>query len=177
LQWRALLQSFCPDDKAKAYYTENKLFFDKVFVRASHILIKLDEKSTKDQRDKAEQVMLVWRKEILEGKVKFADVAKKHSDCPSKDKGGDIGQFAYKFEVLPQFAKAAYSMKPGEISGVVHSSAGLHLIYVTERTPGETSNFDTLKDMVRDAWAQEEDLYQRVLADQRKKGEVKVSLP
>jgi parvulin-like peptidyl-prolyl isomerase len=177
LQWKTLLQAFLPDDKAKTYYTENKLFFDKVFVRASHILIKLDAKTTKEQRDKTEQVLLLWRKEILDGKVKFEEVAKKMSDCPSRDKGGDIGQFPYKFVVLPEFAKVAYSMKPGEISGVVQTTAGLHLIYVTERTAPEASNFETLKDTVREVWAQDEDLYQRVLADQRKKGEVKVSLP
>jgi parvulin-like peptidyl-prolyl isomerase len=153
------------------------VFFDKVVVRASHILIKLDAKATKEQRDKAEQVLLVWRKEILDGKVKFDDVARKFSDCPSKDKGGDIDKFLYKFVVLPEFARAAYSMKVGELSGVVQSSAGLHLILVTERTKGEPSNFETIKDAVRDAWAQDENLYQRILADQRKKGDVKISLP
>src|SRR5262249_26217624 len=115
LQWKTLLQSFCPEDKAKAYYSENKLFFDKIFVRASHILIKVDEKATKDQVDKAAQVLLIWRKEILDGKVKFEDVAKKFSDCPSKEKGGDIGQFPYKFVVLPEFSKTAYAMEIGQI--------------------------------------------------------------
>lgn len=177
LQWRTLLQSFCPNDKAKQYYDANKPFFDKIFVRASHILIQLDEKSTKDQRDKAMQTMLVWRQEILAGKVKFEDVAKKMSDCPSKEKGGDIGQFPYKFVVLPAFAKVAYAMKVGDISEVVTTEKGLHLIKVTERTPGEASNFEALKETVREVWAQDEDLYQRVLVDQRKKSDVKVSLP
>ncbi len=177
LQWRTLLQSFLPNDKAKTYYDANKPFFDKVFVRASHILIQLDEKSTKDQRDKAMQQMLVWRVEILAGKVKFEDVAKKMSDCPSKEKAGDIGQFPYKFVVLPEFAKAAYALKVGELSEVVQTDKGLHLIKVTERTPGEPSNFEALKETVREVWAQDEDLYQRVLVDQRKKSDVKVSLP
>src|SRR5207248_1594758 len=91
LQWSSLLQRYCPDDKAKVYYDANKLFFDKVFVRASHILIKLDAKATKDDRDKATQQLKVLRQEIASGKLKFEDVAKKYSDCPSKVKGGDIG--------------------------------------------------------------------------------------
>lgn len=177
LQWKTILQSFLPDDKAKAYYEANKPFFDKVFVKASHILIQLDAKSTKEQADKATQQLLAWRQEILAGKAKFEDVAKKISDCPSKDKGGDIGQFTYKFQVLPDFAKAAYSLKVGDVSDVVKTEKGLHLIKVTERTPGEPSTFDALKDTVREVWAQDEDLYQRVLVDQRKKGDVKVSLP
>jgi parvulin-like peptidyl-prolyl isomerase len=177
LQWNALLLRFCPDDKAKVYYDVNKLFFDKVFVRASHILIKVDAKASKDQRDKAVQQMLVWRQEILAGKVKFEDVAKKYSDCPSRDKGGDIGQFPYKFVVVPEFAKAAFAMKKGEISDVVHTAFGLHLIQVTERTPGEASSFDALKDTVREVWAQDEELYARILADQRKTGSIKVEMP
>jgi parvulin-like peptidyl-prolyl isomerase len=177
LQWSALLQRFCPDDKAKTYYDANKLFFDKVFVRASHILLKVDAKATKDQRDKAMQQMLVWRQEILAGKVKFEDIAKKHSDCPSKDKGGDIGQFPYKFVVVPEFAKTAFAMKKNEISTVVQTQFGLHLILVTDRTPGEPSSFDPLRDTVREVWAQDEDLYARILADQRKTGSIKVDLP
>jgi parvulin-like peptidyl-prolyl isomerase len=178
LQWGALLQRFCPDDKAKVYYDANKTFFDKVFFSASQILIKVDAKASKDQRDKATQQMLVWRQEILTGKVKFEDVAKKYSDCPSKDKGGDLGQFPYKFNSLvPEIAKAACALKKGEISDVVPTVYGLHLILVTDRTPGEASNFNAIKDTVREAWARDEDLYARILTDQRKTGSVRVELP
>jgi parvulin-like peptidyl-prolyl isomerase len=119
----------------------------------------------------------VLRQEILAGKVKFEDVAKKYSDCPSKDKGGDIGQFPYKFVVVPEFAKTAFSMKKGELSDVVQTTFGYHLILATDRTAGTPSNFEMLKDTVREVWAQDEDLYQRVLADQRKTGAIKVELP
>jgi parvulin-like peptidyl-prolyl isomerase len=177
LQWKAMLGRFLPDDKAKVYYDTNKVFFDKVMVKASHIMLKLPANATKDQRDKAGQTLLVWRQEILAGKVKFEDVAKQFSDCPTKDKGGDLGQFPYKFVVVPEFAKSAFSMKVGEISGVVTTVFGVHLIKVTERTPGEVSNFEALKDTVREIWAQDEELIVRVLAEQRKIGDVKVSLP
>src|SRR5260370_41657378 len=130
LQWKALLVRFYPEEKAKTYYQANKVFFDKVFVRASHILIKLPANPSKDQRDKAVQQMLVWRQEILTGKVKFEDVAKQHSACPSKDKGGDIGQFPYKFVVVPEFAKTAFGVKKNELSDVVQTVFGLHLIMV-----------------------------------------------
>jgi parvulin-like peptidyl-prolyl isomerase len=177
LQWGTLLQRFCPDDKAKAYYDANKLFFDKVFVRASHVLVKLDAKATKEQRDQAAQKLRVFRQEILQGKVKFEDVAKKYSDCPSKEKGGDIGQFPYKFVVVPEFARIAFSMKKGELSDVVTTEYGLHLILVTDRTAGEASTFEGLKETVREVWAQEDDLYARTLAEQRTAGSVKVELP
>ena len=177
LQWKALLGRFLPEEKAKGYYDTNKLFFDKVFVRASHILIKLPANPSKEQRDKTMQTMLVWRQEITAGKMKFEDVAKRISECPSKEKGGDIGQFPYKFVVVPEFAKTAFSMREGEISDVIQTSFGLHLIKVTERTKGELSDFNALRDTVREVWAQDEDLYQRILADQRKAGAVKIELP
>ncbi len=177
LQWKGLLLQFLPDDKARTYYESNRVFFDKVFVRASHILIKLPATPSKEQRDQAVQQMLVWRQDILTGKVKFEDVAKQHSQCPTKDKGGDIGQFPYKFVVVPEFAKAAFSMKEGEISDVIQSVFGLHLIKTTERTKGDTSTFEALKETVREVYAQDEDLYNRILADQRKKGEIKIQIP
>ncbi len=177
LQWKALLVRFYPDEKAKVYYETNKVFFDKVFVKASHILIKLPANPTKEQRDKAVQQMLVWRQEILTGKATFDGVAKQHSACPSKDKGGDIGQFPYKFVVVPEFAKTAFSLKKNELSDVVQTVFGLHLILVTDRTAGEPSTFDAVKETVREVWAQDDDLYQRVLTEQRKNGSVKVDLP
>lgn len=184
LQWRVLLGRFLPDAKAKDYYNTNKLFFDKVFVKASHILIKLPATPSKEQRDKAVQQMLVWRQDIITGKARFEDIAKQHSQCPTKDKRdkdgketpGDIGQFPYKFVVVPEFAKAAFSMKVGEVSDVVQTVFGLHLIKVTDRTAGEPSNFETLKDTVREVWAQDEELFVRILAEQRKTGDVKISL-
>lgn len=179
LQWRVLLNRFFPDSKAKEYYDANKPFFDKVFVRASHILIKLPPNPSVEQRNKAMQSMQIWRQEIIAGKIKFEDVAKQFSQCPSRDKKdapGDIGQFPYKFVVVPEFAKAAFSMRPGEVSEVVQTVFGLHLIKVTERTKGEPSTFDTLKDAVREVWAQDEDLFVRILAQQRKAGKIQVSL-
>ncbi len=177
LQWRTMLVRLLPEENAKKYYDENKVFFDKIYVRASHILIKLPPNPTREQRDKATQQLLVWRQEILLGKAKFEEIAKIHSQCPSKDKDGDIGQFPYKFVVLPEFAGAAFAMREGEISDVVQTVSGLHLIKVTERLKGEPSDFDAVKQAVREVWAQDEDLYQRILTDQKKVVPIKIDLP
>ncbi len=178
LQWRTLLQRYLPDADAKKYYDENKPFFDKVFVRASHILIKLPPKPSVEQRNKAMQQLQVWRQEIVTGKARFEDIAKQYSQCVSKDKKdkdnketpGDIGQFPYKFVVVPELSKAAFSMKVGEVSDVVQTVFGVHLIKVTERTKGEPSTFEPLKDTVREVWAQDRELFVTVLADEREKG-------
>src|SRR5439155_19305461 len=107
----------------------------------------------------------------------FEEAATKYSECPvSKKKGGDIGPFPFKFAVVEPFAKAAFTAKVGDITDIVQSDYGLHLIKVTERTPGEASNFETLKDRIRDIYAQEQEWYQHVLSDQQKNSKIEVHL-
>jgi parvulin-like peptidyl-prolyl isomerase len=184
LQWRVLLQRRLPDAEAKKYYDANKPFFDKVFVRASHILIKLPATPTKEQRDKVLQQMLVWRQDIVTGKATFESIAKQYSQCPTKDKKdkdnrdtpGDIGEFPYKFVVVPEFARVAYSLNVGDISEPVQTVFGIHLIKVTGRTKGEPSTFEPLKETVREVWAQDEDLFESILTSQRKASDIKIML-
>jgi parvulin-like peptidyl-prolyl isomerase len=168
-QWRSLLNRQYPEEKLKPYYDANKPYFDKIYVKASHILIKLSPKATKEERDLAMQKMQVWRQEIVTGKSSFEDIARKYSDCTaSKGKGGDVGQFPYKFVVVPEFASAAYALPEGGVSDVVQTPIGLHLIKLTERSKGEPSNFEKLREVIREVMAQDDDLYKRLLTEQRR---------
>ena len=177
VQWRNYLRSRLSDQEIKTYYDANKVFFDKVFVRASHILVKVQGNSSAAEKQAAREKLTTLRQDILGGKTTFEEAAKKYSECPaSKVKGGDIGPFPYKFAVVEPFAKAAYNAKVGEITEIVTSDFGLHLIKVTERTPGEASNFDSLKDRIREVYAQEQEWYQRILSDQKKSGKIEVFL-
>jgi peptidyl-prolyl cis-trans isomerase C len=103
------------------YYEKNKESF-KVpeTVRARHILVADDEAMKKVRED-------------LATGMSFEDAAKKHSSCPSKDQGGDLGYFA-KEQMVPEFAEAAFSMKVGEISAEpVKTNFGLHLINLVDK--------------------------------------------
>lgn len=178
LQWKAYLVARFPDDtQLKAYYEANKPFFDKVFVRASHILVKFNGNATAAEKQAARNKLETIRQDIVAGKISFADAARKYSECPTKDKGGDIGSFPFKFVVVDPFAKAAFSMKKGDVSEVVTTDFGVHLIMVTDRTAGEPSSFDRLRETIREVMAQEMELYQRVLAEQRKAAKIEVNLP
>jgi peptidyl-prolyl cis-trans isomerase C len=176
LQWKAYLTTRVNDAMVKTYYDTNKVFFDKVMVQASYILVRLGPKTTEAEKQAARTKLLAIKQEIMAGKLDFAEAAKKYSECPtSKEKGGDIGYFPYKFMVLEPFAKAAFAMKVGQLSDVVETEAGMNLIKVTDRKDGEQSRFEAIKDEVRDIYGQE--IYQQVVADQRKAAQIQVTLP
>lgn len=87
-------------------------------VRASHILVKTEGKAV----DLLNQ--------IKSGKD-FGELAKKHSDCPSKNRGGDLGFFK-RGQMVKEFENAAFSMGKGQVSEPVRTQFGYHLIKVTD---------------------------------------------
>ncbi|MBL8405678.1 MAG: SurA N-terminal domain-containing protein [Dechloromonas sp.] len=95
--------------------------------RASHILVASDKLGKDKAKAKAEQLLA----EIRKTPAAFADLAKKNSDDPgSAAKGGDLGFFGRGMMVKP-FEESAFGLKEGEISGVVESDFGFHIIKVT----------------------------------------------
>src|SRR5262249_2630087 len=156
-------------EQAKKYYEDNKPFFDKVYVRASHILVKVQASATAEQKQTLLNRAQAIRNEVAAGKITFEEAAKQYSDCPTKDKGGDIGPFPFKFVVVDAFARAAFSLKVGEVSNVVATDFGYHIIKATDRSqPKELSTYASVRDAVRDIWAQEVELYQQIVNHQRK---------
>ena len=83
-------------------------------VRCSHILVK--------SQPQAEGLL----KELKDG-GSFEQAAKAHSECPSKANGGDLGKFA-KGSMVKEFEKAAFALQVGELSGVVQTKFGYHII-------------------------------------------------
>jgi len=95
-------------------------------VRASHILVRVPE----DKRREAEARIEEIRK--MASPVDFAELARKHSDCPSAPAGGDLGYFR-RGEMARSFEEAAFAQEVGEVGPVVETQFGLHLIKVTDR--------------------------------------------
>jgi peptidyl-prolyl cis-trans isomerase C len=175
LQWEAYARAHLSDGDVKRYYDENKDFFDGVTVRASHILLRVPPKAPDAERQAARQKLQAVRQGIVSGQIDFAAAAKKYSQCESADKGGDIGPFPRKTVVDENFAKAAFALPVGEVSDVVTTDYGLHLIKVTERKPGaQPSEFEKIKDVVRDFCVAE--MYANVVAQQRERSKVEVLL-
>jgi peptidyl-prolyl cis-trans isomerase C len=160
----------------KRFHEANKDYFDKVTVRTSHIVIRLPADAAPAERDKARQKLRGLRADIAAGKIDFAAAAKANSQCPSAPKGGDIGFIERKFQSIDEaYAKTAFGLKVGEISDVVQTEIGLHLIKVTERKAGKPMKFEQVAENVRDAYAEE--LRVILLNQLRKKAKIEVTLP
>jgi parvulin-like peptidyl-prolyl isomerase len=175
LQWATYLKARITDEDIKRYYDENKDFFDGVLVRASHVLLLVPAGATDGQRQQAREKLLALRQEIVSGKLDFAEAAKKHSQCPSGPNGGDIGPFPRKGRVDEVIAKAAFAMQPGQVSDIVQTDYGLHLIKVTERRPGQPSDFTKIKESVRGMCEME--VRGNLLVQLHKAAKVEVNLP
>jgi peptidyl-prolyl cis-trans isomerase C len=175
IQLRDYLKARVTDDDLKRYYQENKDFFDGVGVRASHIVIRTLPTATDAERQQARDRLLAIRQEVVSGKLDFAEAAKKYSQCPTAPTGGDIGFFARKGMVDEAFARAAFALQPGQVSDVVQSDYGLHLIKVTERKPGQPSDFTKIKDGVHQAYVWE--LKQNIITQMKRTAKIEVNLP
>lgn len=119
------------EEEVKKYYDENTDYFIIDEVEARHILVE-DEKL-------AEELLVQ-----LKGGADFADLAKEHSICPSKEDGGNLGAFG-RGQMVQEFEEAAFALKKGELSGVVESSFGFHIIESLARTE-EVQAFEEVKD-------------------------------
>jgi len=141
-QLRQTLQ--VPEEALKLQYQNNiQQYQVPNQVHVQHILLKTvgaTDAVVEETRKKAEDVLKQARKG-----AKFDELAKKYSEDPgSKDKGGDLG-FIRQGQTVPEFEKAAFSLAPGQISDLVKTQYGFHIIKVLEKETAHTRSFDEVK--------------------------------
>lgn len=135
--------TLAPDD-AKKFYDENpEMFKSPETVRASHILVKVEENASPEDKAKALEKIKGIQKRIQKGED-FAVVAKEVSDCPSKENGGDLNYFQ-RGQMVGPFENAAFSLKPGQMSDIVETEYGYHLIKLTDRKDAGVMSFEEMK--------------------------------
>jgi len=159
-----LFEDSISKEKVDALVKAHPEYFNGTEVQASHILVLCAPMSqTKDAKAAYEKIKQI-RDDIAAGKIKFDEAANKFSECPSgKRKGekddteyGDLGFFAFskdgKMMMAPPFAVAAFATKVGEISGIVRTQFGFHIIKVLNRKDAnnkfETAQADEVAKMV-----------------------------
>ena len=138
----------------KTFYDSNPDKFTRgETVRASHILIKVDEKADGATRTKARAQIEAVQKRAKAGED-FAKLAQEHSQDGSAAQGGDLNYFT-KDQMVPPFANAAFALKPGEVSDVVTTQFGYHVIKVTDHKPAGAVPLEQVSDRVKQFLAQQ----------------------
>ena len=198
LRWEKFVTQQVSDEKLKKLFDASPEIFDGSTVKARHILI-----ASKPQDEAGKAAALTKIKEIKSGVEKaigvavsaiaadadpltkqkqiekatetaFAATAKDHSTCKSKQDGGLLGEFPRMGMMVEPFAKAAFALKPFEISEPVYSQFGYHLILVTAHNQGQKPEFEKVKGAVTEVYAGKlrEAIVEKMKADPNTKIEI-----
>jgi peptidyl-prolyl cis-trans isomerase C len=140
--------------------------------RASHILLKCapeDPQEVKTQK-RLELAGILGR---IEKGADFSEMAQSHSDCPSKQKGGDLGLFGRGSMVKP-FEEAAFNLNPNEVSDIIETEFGYHLIKLTEKKEARKEAFDTVKEQISNHLmaTKEQAEFQKLISELRKEATI-----
>ncbi len=134
---KALSSVQVKDEEVRAFYDANR---EKLgggeTMNASHILVE----------DEATAARV--REEIASGAIRFEDAAKKYSSCPSKEEGGNLGDFG-RGQMVPEFEEACAALGVGELSAPVKTQFGYHLIRLNSKGEGKIPEFDEVKEGIR----------------------------
>lgn len=138
------------DEEAKAYYDSNPSLFEKPEeVQASHILIKVDLKTDAAKKAEARKKIEMVQQRLKKGED-FPNLAKEFSECSSSTKGGDLGYFR-RGQMVKPFDEVAFALKPGQVSDIVETQFGYHLIKVTDKKPATKIAYDDVKDKIKES--------------------------
>jgi peptidyl-prolyl cis-trans isomerase C len=144
------------DAEIRSFYNSNPERFQQgERVKASHILLTVNKDDTDAVRAQKKQEAERILGELKKG-ADFAEAARKYSNCPSKDQGGDLGYFE-RGRMVPEFEQVAFALKTGQLSDVVQTQFGYHIIKVTDHAKATKVPFDQAKENIS-----------RYLMDQRK---------
>lgn len=138
-----------PDADVSAYYDEHRddRFTQPEQVHARHILVKVDPAATDDEKGVARKIAQGYLDKVKAG-GDFAAIAKEHSDdTTTAVKGGDLGFFG-RGEMTPAFEAAAFALQPGQVSDLVETPFGFHVIKVEEHRAGGPQPLDSVRDQI-----------------------------
>ncbi len=143
-----LEKSTVSEEEMKAYYDGHpEMFVQKESVRARHILIKVDPKASETEKAEARKKIEAIQKKLKEG-GDFEALAKEFSEDTSRDKGGDLGYFT-KGRMVKPFEDAAFSLSVGQVSPIVETTFGYHLIEVVDKKPEGKISYEDAKERIQ----------------------------
>jgi peptidyl-prolyl cis-trans isomerase C len=135
------------DKEVRAYYDSNPVYFKQAEqVRASHILVSVDPKKDPSQKAESRKKIEDIQQRLKKGED-FSALAKEYSQCPSGSQGGDLGYFQ-RGQMVKPFEQAVFALKPGEVSDIVETKFGYHLIRLTDKKPEGVVPYEQIKDRI-----------------------------
>jgi peptidyl-prolyl cis-trans isomerase C len=135
-------------DEISAFYKANpEKFQAPERVRASHILLVTAPTDGEDVKEQKRRKLEGIKAEIDTG-ADFAELARKHSNCPSAQRGGDLGYFSRNQMVKP-FEEAAFGLEPGTVSDIVETRFGFHLIKTIDRQEASLTPLEQAQDKIK----------------------------
>ncbi len=141
--------SVTPDEAKKFFEDHPNLYQQRESVHAAHILIKVSKDAEQADQEAAEKRIRDIHEELKKG-ADFSELAKKHSEGPSKSRGGDLGFFGHG-QMVQEFDKVAFSLEPNTISDPVRTVFGWHIIKMLEKKEGEQKDFAEIKPKLLDS--------------------------
>ncbi|MCG8478438.1 MAG: peptidylprolyl isomerase [Spirochaetales bacterium] len=131
------------EGEVRAFYDGNPQFFERPEqVAARHIIFTAQEGQDETERAARREELASIRRRIVEG-ADFSEMAQEHSEGPSAAAGGDLGVFG-RGQMVGPFEEAAFALEVGEVSEIVETQFGYHIIQVTERIPAQTQPFEAV---------------------------------
>jgi peptidyl-prolyl cis-trans isomerase D len=138
------------DKEIQSFYEYNHASYSQPHqLKARHILFKLAEDAAKEADEEVRKTAEAVLAKVRKGED-FASLAAKHSSCPSKSKGGDLGYFE-KGRMTPAFEEVAFNLKKGEISDLVRTPFGYHIIQVEDIKEARTQSLEEVRDQIVDS--------------------------
>ena len=137
LTWKTHVGMVVTKQALEKFWEQHKSHFDGTEVRAAHVVKKVPEGASDADIEALKKSLAELRDEITSGKSTFADAAKKNSESPSAEKGGDLGSFPYSGQMPVEFSRVAFALKVGEVSAPFQTRFGIHILTVTEIVPGD----------------------------------------
>lgn len=137
------------EEEVAAFYAAHKdEYVEPHQVLCQHILVKSEESDLPEAKSAAFEKIRAIRERVMAG-GDFAEEAKKNSDCPSGQQGGSLGWFG-RGMMVPEFDKAAFEMKKGEVSDIVTTQFGYHIIYKADEKGGGAQTLIDVHDKIKD---------------------------
>jgi peptidyl-prolyl cis-trans isomerase C len=197
IRWGKFTEARATDKVLKDLFDSQKYLFDGSMVRARHILLTIPAGDAKAEEQTVAQLQAIKQeinKQVADGLANlpadtdnlnrekkrqalleeaFSTQAKAKSACPSKAKGGDVEWFQGVGFMVEPFSRAAFALKPFEISEPVKTPFGHHLILVTDRKPGREVKFEEVKEMVKDHYCN--GLHDSIVGEARQRSKIVIN--